>query len=69
MQGLASKDSDGKPNLVKELRESGVISEARFAFYLQNWQGGVSYLDIGLFDEGKMSDPADMVELPVLGDE
>ena len=63
VQGLASGTND---NLVKSLVDKGVISKARFAFYLQNWQVGGSFLDIGTFDENKMSDPNDMVEIPVV---
>ncbi len=43
-----------------------MISQARFAFYLQDWQKGISFLDIGIFDETKMSDPSEMVELSVV---
>jgi len=37
VQGLAVSSESDQINLVQALRAQGVISKARFAFYLQDW--------------------------------
>jgi len=38
------------------------LTDAKFAFALKDYYGtGTSYLDLGFFDDAKMSDPADLL--------
>lgn len=66
--GLATdSDSSWGPNLIKSLRDDGVIDDAIFCFYLAS-SSDLSYIDIGYIRDDGMLDPANLVMLDILED-
>ena len=64
--GLATdSDSDRGPNLIKTMRDSGIIRSATFSFYLHDY-GNNSYLDIGHVDTDVMKDPENLFMVDIL---
>ena len=51
--------------MIKSLRDSGVIGEAKFAFYLDA-ESDLSYIDVGYFREDGMRDPTNLKMINIL---
>ena len=58
-------DKSWGPNLIKAFRDAGVITEAKFAFYLAGVED-LSYLDVGFFREDGMRDPSNLQMIDIL---
>jgi len=66
ISGLAT-DSDNSygPNLIKQLRNASIITDAVFSFYLSK-SGSSSYLDVGYVDPDAMLDSSNLIMIDIL---
>ena len=72
--GPGADDDDDGPSFIKALKAADAISDPVFAFYLQGDNveiatGTNSYLDVGVIQNSRMSNVADLVTIPILEDE
>ena len=75
IMGLATDaDDEEEPNFIKSLREVDAITDPVFAFYYQSEYSEIStgtnsYLDVGVIENSRMSNVADLVKIPILEDD
>lgn len=68
ISGLATDSDENRgPNLVKRMRDAGVITDAVFAFYFE-LKANQSYLDIGYIDNSAMLDPTNLFMIDIITD-
>jgi hypothetical protein len=65
ISGLATDSLGNKPNLIKSMKTSGIITNSVFSFYLEGMTT-TSYLDIGIIDNTAMKDSSNLYMIPIL---
>ena len=76
IMGLATDADDDVegPSFIRSLEDADAITDPVFAFYYQSEYSEIStgtnsYLDVGVIDNSRMSNVADLVKIPILEDD